>query len=264
MLSAKPIAFTFPRGHAEGMAPHDAHTPAHSHSPETEHAAARQAPDPQVNPAEFWERRYAEASQVWSGRVNRVLAEVAKGWKPGRSLDLGCGEGGDVLWLAEHGWSAAGIDLSPTAVARGAAAASARGLDSARFIAADLGEWAWRGTEVDGSGEPFDLITASFMQSPVELPRELILRAALTRLAPGGRLVILSHAAPPPWAKDHPGEFLSPACELALLALGLSPEGREVDGWIVEVAEVRERTAAGPDGHEHHLEDTVVVVRRTL
>lgn len=232
---------------------------AHTHGSDQghTHGSPHAQQDPNENPIEFWERRYAESDRIWSGRVNQALAAVAADWAPGRSLDLGCGEGGDVLWFAERGWTTTGIDLSQTAVTRAKAEASARGADNARFVAADLGEWVERGAEIDGSAEQFDLITASFMQSPVELPRQRILQAALARLAPGGRLVVLTHAAPPPWAKNHPGEFLPPEGEVALLELDDAP-----GNWTVETAEVRERDAAGPDGHQHHLEDTVVVVRR--
>lgn len=177
------------------------------------------------DPREFWEQLYAGAAPIWSGRVNRTLAEIVADLPPGRSLDLGCGEGGDVLWLAERGWHATGIDLSETAVQRAREAArerngtvddagdsavdspidgsvegSANGAGTAVFLAADLADWVKTGGEVDGNPGSFDLITASFLQSPVALPRELILRAALARLAPGGRLVLISHAAPPPWA----------------------------------------------------------------
>lgn len=224
---------------------------------EQDHGSAHAQQDPHEDPTAFWERRYSESDRIWSGRVNQALANIARDWTPGRSLDLGSGEGGDVLWFAEYGWRATGIDLSRTAVARAAAEASARGLNDARFVAADLGDWVEGGAQIDGADEPFDLITSSFMQSPVELPRQRILQAALSRLAVGGRLVILTHAAPPPWAKNHPGEFLPPESELALLGIDQGS-----DDWAIEVAEVRERDASGPDGHQHHLEDTVVVVRR--
>ena len=79
-------------------------------------------------PIDFWEQRYAGAERVWSGRVNATLAAIAGGLEPGRALDLGCGEGGDVIWLAENGWHATGVDLSPTAIDRARTAASARGL----------------------------------------------------------------------------------------------------------------------------------------
>ena len=36
--------------------------------------------------------------------------------QPGRALDLGCGTGTNVLWLAQHGWTAVGVDRSPIAI----------------------------------------------------------------------------------------------------------------------------------------------------
>ena len=44
-----------------------------------------------------WDERYAEKGRIWSGRVNAQLAAVAEPLIPGRALDLGCGEGGDVV-----------------------------------------------------------------------------------------------------------------------------------------------------------------------
>ncbi|KGM12493.1 methyltransferase type 12, partial [Cellulomonas bogoriensis 69B4 = DSM 16987] len=71
-----------------------------------------------TDPAAFWEDRYAGSGRVWSGEPNATLVDVVAGLTPGRALDLGCGEGGDAIWLARHGWDATGIDISPTAVAR--------------------------------------------------------------------------------------------------------------------------------------------------
>ena len=220
------------------------------------HGPAAHTPKPGEDPVLFWERRYAgaDAGRIWSGRVNRTLADVVDSLPTGRSLDLGCGEGGDVIWLAERGWKAVGIDLSETAIARAVRSAEDSGIPHARFIAADLGEWARDPERIDGSERRFDLVTASFLQSPVELPRERILRAAAERVAVGGRLVVISHAAPPPWAKGHHGEFPSPESELALLRL-------DPEHWDVN-AEVRRRPGTGPDGTEAVLVDTVVVARR--
>ncbi|MDT5110495.1 MAG: hypothetical protein QOE20_2385, partial [Mycobacterium sp.] len=53
---------------------------------------------------EYWEQHYGERERIWSGRVNVQLAAVAAELTPGRALDLGCGEGGDAVWLAEQGW----------------------------------------------------------------------------------------------------------------------------------------------------------------
>ncbi|WP_260981315.1 bifunctional 2-polyprenyl-6-hydroxyphenol methylase/3-demethylubiquinol 3-O-methyltransferase UbiG [Curtobacterium pusillum] len=199
----------------------------------------------------WWETRYAERDGIWSGRVNAVLESVAASLPPGRALDLGCGEGGDAVWLAEHGWTVTGVDLSATAVDRAAAAASRAGVgERTRFVAADLATW------TDDGGQ--DLVTASFLQSwPVEIPRAEILRRAATLVAAGGRLLVTAHAAPP--HGDLPEEmqsyrFPSPGEDLAALRLD--------DAWEVLEASERPRVTTTPDGHEHRTVDSVVLVRR--
>lgn len=204
--------------------------------------------------AEYWEARYAEIERVWSGRVNRVLADIASPLTPGRALDLGCGEGGDAVWLAEQGWTTTGVDLAPTAAARGRAAAAERGIpeSSLRFEAGDLATWT---TE-----QRFDLVTCSFLHSwPQPIPREAILHRAAGFVAPGGRFLITSHAAAPAWA-DHEmlHGYVFPTPESDLAALALDPER-----WEVLVCELRDREASAPDGTPGTLTDGVVLVRRT-
>ncbi|MFV0453115.1 MAG: class I SAM-dependent methyltransferase [Propioniciclava sp.] len=215
--------------------------------------------------AEFWEARYADTDQVWSGRVNPVLAAIVAELPPGRALDLGCGEGGDAVWLAEHGWTAVGVDLSPTAVERGRREARARGLsEEVTLVAADLEAWladaADRTASTGAAAEPgFDLAAASFLQSwPVEIPREAILRQATGVVAPGGRLLVVAHAAPPPWADpalvaDRP----FPQPEQDRDALGLDP-----DQWRILVCERRQRAVTAPDGSPATLLDSVLLVQR--
>lgn len=183
-----------------------------------------------------WEARYAETDRVWSGRVNEttstVIAELeaAGSLAPTTALDLGCGEGGDALWLASRGWSVTGVDLSPTAVARARAAARNAQLD-ATFVAGEI--------DAAELGE-FDLVTTSFLHSwDPEFSRIPLLRATLRHVAPGGRLLVVSHAGGPPRGPEdgepheHP-PFATPAEERA--ALELDPAE-----WIVEREEVVER-----------------------
>ncbi|RAE94395.1 class I SAM-dependent methyltransferase, partial [Burkholderia multivorans] len=75
---------------------------------------------PHPGSAGEWEERYAGAEAVWSGEPNPSLVDVVTelDLSPGRSLDVGCGEGADVLWLAARGWQAVGIDVSATAIDR--------------------------------------------------------------------------------------------------------------------------------------------------
>lgn len=207
---------------------------------------------PTDDPREFWDARYASASSVWSGQVNAALAAVVEPLDPGSALDLGSGEGGDVCWLAQRGWFATGVELSAVAVERARKLAEAAGCqDRARFIADDLTTWR------PPSGQRYDLITASFLQSPVRLERASILREISRYLTPGGRMVILAHAKPPAWLAGTgcgPSTFYTPDEDLA--ALELDP-----NSWVVERADTVEREAAGPEGQPGVWEDSVIVVR---
>lgn len=222
------------------------------------HETTAAAGSPTASAREWWEQRYAERDGVWSGRVNAVLAGVAAELPPApgdrarRALDLGCGEGGDVVWLAEQGWDALGIDLSVTAIERGSRASVAAGVEEqTAFVAADLATWA--------TAARFDLVTASFLQSwPVEIPRAAILRRAAGFVAVGGHLLVTAHAAPP--HDDLPvelREYRFPTPDEDLTALQLD------DTWDVIAAELRPRTATTPDGDPHQVDDSVVLVRRS-
>jgi thioredoxin reductase/SAM-dependent methyltransferase len=196
-----------------------------------------------------WEERYAAQERFWSGRVNASVAAIVADLAPGSALDVGSGEGGDVVWLAEHGWRATGVDVSATAVRRASELASERGAD-ARFVVGD------GPGSVDGS---FDLVLASFLHSwESDFPRIRILRDAADRVAPGGRLLIVSHAAPPPWAPklpEHTPVMLTPAEELRMLDL-------DPRAWRAEIVEVRQREATAPDGSPALLDDGILLLRR--
>jgi len=211
------------------------------------------APLRDEDPTAFWEGRYAEQDGVWSGRANQALVDEVGDLPPGAALDLGCGEGGDALWLAERGWMVTALDISTTALDRTVRAASAAGLaERVTCLVADLADPAtWPGAT------SYDLVTACFLQSPLDFPRAEVLRHAAALVGPGGRLLVVAHAAPPPWA-DAPDDLLdgfpTPQGELGDLALH--------EAWQVEVAEVREREATGPDGQRAVLLDSVVRVAR--
>lgn len=202
------------------------------------------------NPRDFWESRYADAERVWSGRVNATMSSLVADLPAGRALDLGCGEGGDVLWLAHRGWETVGVDISETAVERAEAHARLQdfGEGSAEFFAGELPEAMPAG--------PFNLITASFLQSPVALDRLEILSAAAERVSIGGRLLLVSHATAPPWAERRHSRDEMPTLDGELQAL------HPRVAWEVEVGELRERSAVGPDGREATLQDLVILAKR--
>lgn len=228
---------------------HSSHGHRHAHAADDEALA--------LPPHAYWQRRYGEADAVWSGRPNAPLVDAvtALGLDPApagaTALDLGCGEGGDVVWLAQRGWRSTGVDISEHAVARGAAAAAEREVaDRVRLVAHDLTTW--------DDGRTYDLVTSCFLQSPVALDRAAILRSATGRVAVGGHLLVVAHAAPPSWAQGAPwADQELPTVESELAALALD------ERWRVLVAEVRHRDAAGPDGRPGHLQDVVVLAHRT-
>ena len=198
----------------------------------------------------FWEGHYSGREQVWSGNANAVLVDVVGSLPPGTALDLGCGEGGDAIWLAGRGWRVTAVDVSATALGRGAAAAVAAGVgDRIDFQRHDLAE-----SIPDG---PFDLVSAQYLQSPVDFPRERVLRVAASAVAPGGLLLIVAHASVAPWSWDQDPHRRFPTPEEELGALDLSPER-----WSTERLGTPARRAVGPSGEAATVRDNVIAVRR--
>src|SRR5438132_12861215 len=76
--------------------------------------------------------------------VERFVASHA----PGRAIDLGCGTGTNAVYLARHGWSAAGVDFAGRAIAKARRRARDAGV-SCTFVVGDV-------TRLDVAG-PFDL-----------------------------------------------------------------------------------------------------------
>lgn len=201
---------------------------------------------------ELWEGMYTTSQRIWSGNPNAALVSVVEGLAPGTALDLGCGEGADVVWLATRGWRATGVDVSDTAVARAARHAAEAGVaDLTTFAQHDLGSGFPDGT--------FDLVTASFLHSFAFLDRVPVLRAAAGAVAVGGSLLVVGHADMPPWAEEPPAGAVVdlPGPDEVLAALALAPGSFEVLR-----SELLERNATGPEGQQAVLNDGVLHVRR--
>lgn len=206
--------------------------------------------EPEQDPAAFWEEFYLTKRTSSTGRATSALQRIAAGLSPGRALDLGASHGDDVIWLAQQGWQACGCDISETAVARARARAAELGMErQAHFERCDLSAGFPEGA--------FDLITALYLQSPVALARAAILRQAAGRLRSGGHLLVLSHAAPPPWSSEATPSTIFPSLAEELAAIGAPRPELEVIA-----AELVTRPGRGPDGAEATLEDNLVLVRR--
>ncbi len=205
--------------------------------------------DGSVSPEQFWDARYGQSNPIWSGEPNTVLVREAAKLSPGRALDLGCGEGADAIWLARQGWQVTAVDISQIALDRAeqhaAAASVGRLIDWQRC---DLGASFPAGT--------FDLVSAQFLQSEVELPREAILSAAAAAVAPGGILLIVGHAGPPSWVKPNPNVQL-PTSEEVMAALDLS-----MDHWELLLSEEYEQCLTDPDGQPATRTNITLELRR--
>jgi SAM-dependent methyltransferase len=144
----------------------------------------------EITPESFeqpsWDQRYAGEGRVWSGRPNAVLVAEATGLAPGRAVDLGCGEGGDAIWLAERGWQVTAVDFSQAGLTRAAAHADERGVgDRIEWRHADLRDWT-------PDGEEWDLVTSHFLHLLDEGMLEATRRMAAA-VAPGGTLLVVGH-----------------------------------------------------------------------
>ncbi|GAA1619986.1 MULTISPECIES: bifunctional 2-polyprenyl-6-hydroxyphenol methylase/3-demethylubiquinol 3-O-methyltransferase UbiG [Brevibacterium] len=237
--------------------------PESGHAPETGQASeSGQVP----GSVEEWENRYSGAEAVWSGRPNVALVDVVTDLDltPGRSLDVGSGEGADAIWLAGRGWQAAGIDLSPTAITRSRVAAETAGAD-ADFAVANLVDWA----AADDHRGAYDLVTGCFLHTRLPDTRADLMRHLGELVSPGETLILISHATVPPWAaredSEHgeaghehglDGDFSTPEEDFTLLTAGGSRP------WECVLAETRNRPVTGPDGTETELDDGILVARK--
>ncbi|MEO3928781.1 class I SAM-dependent methyltransferase [Micromonosporaceae bacterium B7E4] len=198
----------------------------------------------------FWEKHY-RSRRTWGGRANPMLVETAAALRPGTALDLGCGAGGDTIWLAEHGWQVTAVDISHTAVEQVRARADQLGVGS--YVTAeqhDLARSFPAGT--------FDLISAQYFHTPFPLDRSRILRTATHALRPGGLLLIVDHGSTAPWSwnQDPHAHYPTPG-EIAA-DLDLDPEQ-----WPVLRADMPRRRATGPGGQTATVTDNVLLIQRT-
>jgi SAM-dependent methyltransferase len=201
--------------------------------------------------AAFWDERYSSAPQVWSGHVNAVVRDEASGLTPGRALDVGCGEGGDALWLAAQGWEVTGIDVSRVALDRAATRAGEVGL-------ADRTSWEQRDVLTWSPDEAaYDLVAVAFVHLAGDDRQRVYARIA-SAVAPGGTLVVAAH---------HPSDIgvvpRPPDPDLFFTEDDLVAYLREWEGqWEVVTAEARPRPTTHPDGHEVTVHDTVLRAHR--
>jgi SAM-dependent methyltransferase len=195
-----------------------------------------------------WDRFYAgdgADAPHWSGLPNPSLVTEVATLPPGRALDVGCGEGGDAIWLGGRGWRVTGIDPSGLALRRASAAAAAAGVD-VTWVRAGL-------QDLPGGHGTYDLVSAHYPVVPID-DVDGAVEALLRAVAPGGTLLVVHHELDPDHAVDH-GSDLG-----ALLTPG-TVTTRLDDTWHVDVAATRGRDVA-PTTADAHPRDVVLRARR--
>lgn len=204
----------------------------------------------QASARDFWERRYAGGPPAEAPRPNARLVEIATLLSPGDALDLGCGGGGDTLWLAERGWQVTAVDLAEAAVHRVTALAAEHRLqDRVTAIQQDLTTGFPHGS--------FDLVSAHYLHSPYDLLRTQTLRAAAHALRAGGWLVVVDHGSTMPGAPPQAAGPPHPTPTEVAEELALDSEE-----WQVLRVDRSTRVAEGPDGQVATVLDHVLVIER--
>jgi 2-polyprenyl-3-methyl-5-hydroxy-6-metoxy-1,4-benzoquinol methylase len=212
-----------------------------------EHRHTEEEAEAEFEPAS-WEERYSGEEKIWSGNPDPQLVTEVSGLTPGTALDVGCGEGGDVIWLAQQGWRVTGADFSRNGLDRAARHADAAGV-------ADRTDW-W---QVDArtfaaDGRSYDLVTTHFLHPPdggmVEVTRLLS-----EAVAPGGHLLVVGHA---------PSEVFTQLSATHRRAMFLAEDLLPglPDGFDALVVEQRPRTMTR-DGVTVDVDDSTLLARRT-
>lgn len=195
-----------------------------------------------------WDERYEERDAVWSGRPNGALTVEAAGLQPGQALDVGCGEGGDALWLAEAGWRVTAVDISTVALNRAAE----------RSVGADI---VWKHGDLTEKSPPprtYDLVSALYF--PLLGDNERAARGLIDAVVGGGTLLYVGHdlsgfeghdSDEHGWDGPDPREYFMPAHIAELLD----------DGWEIQVNESRPRVDV-PEASAHFANDLVLRARR--
>jgi len=125
---------------------------------------------------ERWNRILTAPTPSFNTEPNAFLVAMAKGLKPGRSLDVGMGQGRNTIYLAQQGWDSNGFDPADRAVAAAQEHARKLGVKITTTVA--------RAEDFDWGTGQWDLIVLSYVGA-----REFV--GYVTKsLRPGGMVIV--------------------------------------------------------------------------
>lgn len=125
---------------------------------------------------EMWNQVLTAEKPRFNTEPNAFLVEMIQGVKPGRSLDVGMGQGRNTIYLARQGWDSVGFDPADKAVAAAQEQAKKLGVRITTTVARD--------TEFDWGTAQWDLILLSYVGGREHV--ENVTRA----LRPGGMVIL--------------------------------------------------------------------------
>ena len=125
---------------------------------------------------ERWNRILTASNPAFNTSPNSFLVAVTKGLKPGRSLDVGMGQGRNTIYLAQQGWDSVGFDPADRAVASAREQATKLGVKITTQVA--------RAEDFDWGDARWDLIVLSYVGA-----REYAANV-FRALRPGGMVVV--------------------------------------------------------------------------
>jgi 2-polyprenyl-3-methyl-5-hydroxy-6-metoxy-1,4-benzoquinol methylase len=201
-----------------------------------------------VGGQEFWDELYRSRGSVWSGEPNESLVKQVSSLPSGTALDVGCGEGADVIWLARRGWRVTAVDISGVALERAKKSATQSGekvAEKIEWVRTDL-------TESVPANDSYDLVCAFFMHLP-KAERNALFHGLADLVTPGGSLLIVGHHPSDldvPVNRPKAPDLFYTAAEVAAL---LEP-GR----WRIIVEAADPRPAKGRDGQRVTVHDSVL------
>jgi len=201
---------------------------------------------------EFWNDMWRDLEACGSGS-DEILAEQVEGLTPERALDIGCGTGGNAVWLAKMGWRVTAVDYSTVAIEKGQHLAAEQGVN-VEFVVADASTYQ--------PPNRYQLITSFYIQLfPTQ--RANMLANMSNTLSPGGTLVFVSHdksAPPSSWSEEDLQSLTTPE-DIVLELPGLQIEQAIIlrpDPHDSHPSHMRGE-GGGHEPHDSHDSNTTVV-----